>query len=306
LPLPFYLFLWKEKKMTDLALASETKKVQPPKGYLSFKELSEKYPDFYADWMTGPNRDRPLRIWVDSDKPIYLTLTEKVIPELTDDERKERRAMLAKVPFRMEEDRYVEVITKLDGRTDKEITVNDFVYNWGDPNFRLDLDKKPVTGVDYVKGMSESRWRSLKTSALDRFRRNPAMMENERYIENRHETIPAKYRVGTFDPENTHPSGNPELSLWGKIPPVYVLPPDSYGYVLKDEKSTEDQVIAALTECELSTTKAVYSDDELDNLKPLLVKDNLIKDTADLTQIRRLIKFAQTTPDEPEAETEVN
>lgn len=269
------------------ALASTTRPVGVPKGYLSIKELSEKYPDFHMDYMTSSDRDRPMRVWVDEKEPVYAKMSVKVEPELTDKQIEERRKMRGRTKFKMEEDRYIEELTMIPVHEEFPITISNFVYLWGDPNFRLDLGKKPEKAVDYVNGMSESRWKSYRIAALDRFRRNPSCQEGTRFTDKGEQEMPAKYAAKTFNINNT------KLDLWNNMPPVYVMPPDNYRYTVKEEKTIEDQVMNALKECELSLTKAVYKDDEMLKVKGKLVDKGLVKDTASLTKIRSLVKMSQ-------------
>ena len=280
------------------ALASE-KGVKPkglPKDYLSLKEFSEKYPDFFTDYMTSANSSRPMRVWVNSDRPVFAMINELVKQDLTPEQIEQRRKLRGKTKFKMEEDRYKEVMVQIPGMTEYEMSVRNFVYLWSDPNFRLDSETKPEKCVDYVRGMSESRWNSYKNMALDRFRRNPAAKEYTRRVNNVDETIPSRYKAKTFDTENT------ALELWGIVPDVYVLPPDSYSYTVKEDSTIESKILDALKECDLSGTKAVYRDDEIEKLKDVLIAGGVINESASLTKVRQLIKFAQVAKEESEDE----
>lgn len=274
------------------ALASKTKPIGIPKGYLSLEELSAKYPEFYNDYMRDETANRPMRIWVNTERPVYATICEQVIVKLSPEDAEIRRKLRNEVKFRMAEDRYIEVLVQIPPKEEYEISIRNFVYLWGDPNFRMDLTTRPTDGVDYVKSMPDSKWKTLRTMSLDRFRRNPACQESERYVNNARERVPARYQEDTFDPENTiH-------KLWGIIPDVYVLPPDSYGYTLKDDDTIEDKIMDALKEAELSETKAVYKDAEIERLKDILVSRGLINENATLTKVRSLIKIAQAGKEE--------
>lgn len=282
--------------MTAVALTSESKTTKAPKGYLSLEELSKKYPDFHDDYMTPSGRDRPMQVWVDEDNPIFASICEKIDPQLTEKEMAERRNMRGKTKFKMEEDRYKEILIQIPPRQEYPMTINNYVYLWGDPNFRLDLDSKPEKAVSYVKGMSDSRWNAYKRTAWDRFRRNPACKESVRHTQHGEEKLPAKYSVGTFDTRNT------ELGLWATIPNVYVLPPDSYSYTVKEDTTLEEKVLDALKESNLALGKAVYRDEELVGVKEILVAKGIIKDTSSLTKVRSLIKIAQTEDKVDESE----
>jgi hypothetical protein len=275
------------------ALTSETERQGRPKGlpngYLSIEELVEKYPDFYTDYMTESGRDRPMRVWIDEDRAVYATVSKKIVPKLSEKEKVERRAMRGKTQFRIVEDRYVEVIEQIPIRCEFPMSVNDFCFLWGDPNYRFDLENKPDSEMDYVKGLSDARWGAYRMQLLDRFRRNPACQEAEMAMaDGSPKMMPAKYTRGTFDPENL------KYELWGKMPPVYVLPPDSFGFVLKEERTTEDLVWDAMIQAGLKLDKGTYTNnEELEPVRDILVEQGIISETADLTLVRALIKGAQ-------------
>ena len=278
------------------ALASKTRPQGLPKGYLSLEEFSKKYPDFYTEFHTKMSRDKPMRIWIDEDEPVYATIMEKVEVVLNEEDKKKRREILSNVKFNMEEDRYRTKLVVIPPREEYEITVAKFIFMFEDPNWRLDADTMPPE-----LQFKQNRWDQFKVLCLDKFRRNPACAEHDEYTGNGTVHVPSRYKKDEFNPNNT------KLGLWGVIPPVYILHPDNYGFTLKQERKIEDYVRDVMIECEIEIGKAVqaYKNEELEALKAALVGKGIINEYSDLTFIRSLIKAAQTKHSKTEIPTEV-
>jgi hypothetical protein len=287
--------------MNEKALASEVptrfsgtgtvKATKVPKGYLSVEELTTKYPDLNDDYMTATKRDSPVMVWIDSDIPVYGEIIHKVERVMNDEEAKAVEKMRKKIPFQMAEERYEARVEMLPPRTAIKMTIANYIYLFGDPNYRFDLPKKPQTAPTYVSGLKDSTWRARRNQCLNRLRRDVGRKPTMQIRGGAHVKVPSSYAQGTY-----------AEGAWSQYPPVYMLPPDNFKMVLAGEDAPasmdiltiEDYAWNAMLAINMNTSKGSFTDnDEVQKVKDILVRGGHVGETSSLTLVRSLMKAGQ-------------
>lgn len=263
------------------------KQVEIPEDYLSLDDLNKNYLTFYRNFMKVGKDESPMMVWFDEDADVFAEIfdVEYEQPEAGPDGR---------LP---DEIKHTSIaIKQVKAREPYQITVRNFVHLIGDPAHCYWHDKKPKEGE--AKFVKDTKWASNRNLYTDRFRRGVDKQDVDVYMPTGTVRVPVKYQKGTYQVQNT------DLGLWGKMPKMYVLPPDHFKLVrVKKDKNVNETAAEFIAEKGWKSGRK-FTKPDLAAAKKYLVDKGKIDELSSQTMVRIILEEAMTGGNENSEEDE--